>query len=149
MAAAATHHKYAVMVKVALLAMKEHTVASVPAICKYIGANYAVPERTCKKVTGNMLNKLAYVGKLGTIKDSFKLSDAFKKPGFKPMKKSAPTQKAAPNTATAPGKVAPKKATAAPKKVAAPTLIQAQPPPSRPPLPMRRPRIRQNKFHSK
>jgi hypothetical protein len=149
MAAAAAHPKYAVMVKVALLAMKEHTGASVSAICKYIGANYAVPEKTCKQVTGNMLNKLAYEGKLGTIKGSFKLSDAFKKPGFKPTKKAAPKQNYAPNTATAPGKVAPKKATATPKKVAAPTRIQAQPPPSRPPLPMRRPRIRQNKYHSK
>ena len=56
--ASPAHPKYDVMIKAAVLALKERTGSSVPAICKYIAGNYAVPEKTFKKVTGNMLKKL-------------------------------------------------------------------------------------------
>ena len=107
--------KYDVMIKAAVLGLKDKTGSSVPAICKYIVANYpAVPEKTYKKSVAAALKKMATAGKLIKVKASFKLSEAEKKPAPKKPAAKKPTAK---KPAAAVKKAAPKKPAA--KKPAA------------------------------
>eukprot|EP00854_Cymbomonas_tetramitiformis_P034709 gene34709-biopygen35913 len=55
--AAPAHPKYDVMVKAAIVALKERTGSSVPAITKYLGANYTLPDNY-KKTLSTQLKKL-------------------------------------------------------------------------------------------
>ncbi|KAK3242262.1 hypothetical protein CYMTET_48035 [Cymbomonas tetramitiformis] len=88
--AAPAHPKYDVMVKAAIVALKERTGSSVPAITKYLGANYTLPDNY-KKTLSTQLKKLVASGKLVKVKASYKLSDEFKKP--EPKKKAAAPKK--------------------------------------------------------
>ena len=98
----ATLPKYDAMIKESILALKDRTGSSVPAICKYIAGKYPVPEKTYKKSVAAALKKLTADAKLIKVKASYKLSDDFKKPAPKPKKKAPPKKPAA-------KKVAPKK----------------------------------------
>eukprot|EP00959_Pyramimonas_sp_CCMP1952_P322052 6738874-Pyramimonas_sp.AAC.2 len=77
--AAPEHPKYDVMIKAALLSLKEKTGSSVAAITKYLSANYKLPV-TYKKTLSTQLKNLVKGGKLEKVKASYKLSDAFKAP---------------------------------------------------------------------
>ena len=110
--------KYDVMIKAAVLGLKDKTGSSVPAICKYIVANYpAVPEKTYKKSVAAALKKMATAGKLIKVKASFKLSEAEKKPAPKKPAAKKPTAKKPAAKKAAPKKPAAKKPAA--KKPAA------------------------------
>ena len=115
-APAPAHPKYDVMVKAAVLALKDRTGSSVPAIAKYLGTTYTLPANF-KKVLSTQLKNLTKAGKLVKVKASYKLSEDFKKgpPKKKAPKKKAPKKKAPKKKA--PKKKAPKKK--APKKVRA------------------------------
>lgn len=118
--AAPAHPKYDVMIKAAILSLKDRSGSSVPAICKYLAANYKLNEKTFKKATANALKKLTAEGKLVKVKASYKLSESFKKPASIPKKKAAPKKAAAPKKKAAPKKAAAPKKKVAPKKAAAP-----------------------------
>eukprot|EP00793_Prasinoderma_coloniale_P005887 PRCOL_00004361-RA len=75
---AAAHPPYAVMVRAAILALKERTGSSSPAIFKYISANYSGVD---KKIMSTQLKNMVAQGKLVKVKASFKCSEDFKKPG--------------------------------------------------------------------
>eukprot|EP00793_Prasinoderma_coloniale_P005803 PRCOL_00004277-RA len=74
--AAPVHPTYAVMVRAAVLALKERTGSSNPAIWKYISANYKGVD---KKILSTQLKNLVAKGKLVKVKASYKCSEEFKK----------------------------------------------------------------------
>ncbi|EEH59373.1 histone H1 linker protein [Micromonas pusilla CCMP1545] len=90
------HPKYEDMVKAAILALKDKKGSSVPAIAKYLAANFKLPANF-KKILSTQLKNLVKAGKLLKIKASYKLGDALKKAPKKPKKKAAkkPKKKAA------------------------------------------------------
>jgi len=106
----AAHPKYEDMVKAAILALKDKKGSSVPAISKYLGANYKLPANF-KKILSTQLKNLVKSGKLLRIKASYKLGEALKKAPKKPKKKAAPKKKKA-------AKKPKKKAAKKPKKAA-------------------------------
>ena len=110
------HPKYEDMVKAAILALKDKKGSSVPAIAKYLAANFKLPANF-KKVLSTQLKNLVKAGKLLKIKASYKLGDALKKAPKKPKKKAAkkPKKKAAKKPKKA-KKAAAKKAVKKPKK---------------------------------
>ena len=73
--AAPVHPTYAVMVRAAVLALKERTGSSNPAIWKYISANYKGVD---KKILSTQLKNLVAKGKLVKVKASYKCSEEFK-----------------------------------------------------------------------
>ena len=106
---APAHPKYEVMINAAIVALKDRTGSSAPAIAKYIKANYkvgdvAVPLRTS-------LKRLATAGKLEKVKASFKLSAAAKN-AAKPKSKKKPAVKKPTKKSTSPKKASTKKTTA-------------------------------------
>ena len=92
---AAAHPKYEDMVKAAILALKDRNGSSVPAIAKYLAANYKLPDNF-KKILSTQLKNLVKSGKLLKVKASYKLGEALKKVPKKPKKKAAPKKKKAP-----------------------------------------------------
>ena len=108
------HPKYEDMVKAAILALKDRNGSSVPAIAKYLAANYKLPDNF-KKILSTQLKNLVKSGKLLKVKASYKLGDALKKAPKKPKKKAAPKKKKA---AKKPKKKAAKKPKKAAKKAA-------------------------------
>ena len=104
------------MVKAAILALKDKKGSSVPAIAKYLAANFKLPANF-KKILSTQLKNLVKAGKLLKIKASYKLGDALKKAPKKPKKKAAkkPKKKAAKKPKKA-KKAAAKKAVKKPKK---------------------------------
>ena len=110
--AAPAHPKYEDMVKAAIVALKDRNGSSVPAITKYLGANFKLPENF-KKILSTQLKNLVKSGKLLKVKASYKLGEALKK---KPPKKKAPKKKAPKKKAK---KAKKPKAKKAPKKKAA------------------------------
>jgi|TARA_B110000003_G_scaffold183474_1_gene182500 histone H1/5 len=111
---AAAHPKYEDMVKAAILALKDRNGSSVPAIAKYLAANYKLPDNF-KKILSTQLKNLVKSGKLLKVKASYKLGEALKKAPKKPKKKAAPKKKKA---AKKPKKKAVKKPKKAAKKAA-------------------------------
>eukprot|EP00242_Pyramimonas_sp_CCMP2087_P006423 CAMPEP_0198209970 /NCGR_PEP_ID=MMETSP1445-20131203/17935_1 /TAXON_ID=36898 /ORGANISM="Pyramimonas sp., Strain CCMP2087" /LENGTH=181 /DNA_ID=CAMNT_0043883895 /DNA_START=83 /DNA_END=628 /DNA_ORIENTATION=+ len=113
--AAPEHPKYDVMIKSALLSLKDRTGSSVVAIAKFLGATYNLPANF-KKTMSTQLKNMTKAGKLEKVKASFKLTEAFKKP-VKAKKVKAP-KKVVTKKAKAPKKVTAKKVTPkkAPKK---------------------------------
>ena len=87
--AAPAHPKYEDMVKAAIVALKDRNGSSVPAITKYLGANFKLPENF-KKILSTQLKNLVKSGKLLKVKASYKLGEALKK---KPPKKKAPRRR--------------------------------------------------------
>ena len=106
---ASAHPKYEDMVKAAVLALKDRNGSSVPAIAKYLAANYKLPDNF-KKILSTQLKNLVKSGKLLKVKASYKLGEALKKAPKKPKKKAAPKKKKAAKK--------PKKAAKKPKKAA-------------------------------
>ena len=106
---ASAHPKYEDMVKAAILALKDRNGSSVPAIAKYLAANYKLPDNF-KKILSTQLKNLVNSGKLLKVKASYKLGEALKKAPKKPKKKAAPKKKKAAKK--------PKKAAKKPKKAA-------------------------------
>ena len=119
------HPKYEDMVKAAILALKDRNGSSVPAIAKYLAANYKLPDNF-KKILSTQLKNLVKSGKLLKVKASYKLGDALKKAPKKPKKKAAPKKKKA---AKKPKKAA-KKAAKKPKKATKKTVKKAAKKPS-------------------
>ena len=93
-APAAAHPTYQDMVKAAVLALKDRTGSSVPAISKFISATYKLPANF-KKVLSTQLKNLVKSGKLLKVKASYKLGEELKKAPKKPKKKAAPKKKVA------------------------------------------------------
>lgn len=77
---AQAHPRYDVMIKAAIVALKQRNGSSVIAIDKHINTHYTLPQASYKTFLKNTLNKLAEDGKLVKVKASFKLSESFKKP---------------------------------------------------------------------
>ena len=80
------HPKYEDMVKAAILALKDRNGSSVPAIAKYLAANYKLPDNF-KKILSTQLKNLVKSEKLVKVKASYKLGEALKKAPKKPKKK--------------------------------------------------------------
>ena len=125
--AAPAHPKYEDMVKAAIVALKDRNGSSVPAITKYLGANFKLPENF-KKILSTQLKNLVKSGKLLKVKASYKLGEALKK---KPPKKKAPKKKAKkakkPKAKKAPKKKAAKKTASKAKKPKAKAKPKAKP----------------------
>ena len=68
------HPKYEDMVKAAILALKDRNGSSVPAIAKYLAANYKLPDNF-KKILSTQLKNLVKSGKLLKVKASYKLGE--------------------------------------------------------------------------
>ena len=75
-----------VKVKAAILALKDRNGSSVPAIAKYLAANYKLPDNF-KKILSTQLKNLVKSEKLVKVKASYKLGEALKKAPKKPKKK--------------------------------------------------------------
>merc|ERR1712027_9502 len=127
--APAAHPPVATMVKASVTALKERNGSFLPAIKKYIAANYKVDMVKLNRFVNKSLKNLAEKGELTKVKGSYKLAKAkeekkpkakkpaAKKPAAKkatPKKKTAAKPKAA-SKPKAPSKKAAKKTTA-PKK---------------------------------
>mmetsp|Transcript_43946 Transcript_43946/g.70642 ORF Transcript_43946/g.70642 Transcript_43946/m.70642 type:complete len:146 (-) Transcript_43946:471-908(-) len=133
------HPTYEVMVKAAIVSLKERSGSSTQAIAKYLAATYKLPDGW-KKVLATQVKKLVKSERLLQLKNSYKLGEALKKAPKKVVKKkvkvvkkkvvkkkakvvkkkAAPKKKAAAKPKAAKkAKVAPKKAKAAPKKAKA------------------------------
>tara|TARA_B100000768_G_C11283001_1_gene379830 strand:+ start:2264 stop:2752 length:489 start_codon:yes stop_codon:yes gene_type:complete len=114
---ASAHPKYEDMVKAAILALKDRNGSSVPAIAKYLAANYKLPDNF-KKILSTQLKNLVKSGKLLKVKASYKLGEALKKAPKKPKKKAAPKKKKAAKKPKKKAAKKPKKAAKKPKKAA-------------------------------
>ena len=91
--AAPAHPKYEEMVKAAIVALKDRNGPSVPAIAKYIGSSFKLPDNY-KKILSTQLRNLVASGKLVKVKASYKLGEALKKAPKKPKKAKKPKKKA-------------------------------------------------------
>ena len=80
------HPKYEDMVKAAILALKDRNGSSVPAIAKYLAANYKLPDNF-KKILSTQLKNLVKSEKLLKVKASYKLGEILKKPPKKKVVK--------------------------------------------------------------
>jgi len=100
-----THPTYEVMVKAAIVSLKERSGSSVHAIAKYLAATYKLPDGW-KKVLSTQVKKLGKSEKLLQVKNSYKLGEALKKAPKKVVKKKAKVVKK---------KVVKKKAKASPR----------------------------------
>ncbi|CAI5478120.1 unnamed protein product [Closterium sp. Yama58-4] len=125
------------MVKEAIVALKERTGSSVPAIAKYIAQKHPDLPANWKKTLAIQLKNLTKAGKLVKVKASFKLGGELKqaKPVRAPAKKTPTTVKkvAKPKAASKPRpKAVPKAVKSAkpstPKKVATPAKSPAKKP---------------------
>ena len=108
---------YEKMIKAAIVALKDRTGSSTPAIAKYMKANYDLPDNFGKTLS-RLLKKFVEDGKLVKVKASYKLGSLKAEPK---KKKAAPKKKKVVKKGVKPKKapkkkVAPKKKKAAPKK---------------------------------
>jgi len=99
------HPTYEVMVKAAIVSLKERSGSSTQAIAKYLAATYKLPDGW-KKVLSTQIKNLTKSAKLLKLKNSFKLGEALKKAPKKVVKKKAKVVKK---------KVVKKKAKASPR----------------------------------
>jgi histone H1/5 len=104
------HPTYEVMVKAAIVSLKERSGSSTQAIAKYLAATYTLPDGW-KKVLATQVKNLLKSEKLLKVKNSFKLGEALKKAPKKVVKKKAKVVKK---------KVVKKKAKASPRTPALP-----------------------------
>merc|ERR1712039_276735 len=119
--APAAHPPVATMVKASVTALKERNGSSLPAIKKYIAANYKVDIVKLNRFVNKALKNMAEKGELTKVKGSYKLSKAKeeKKPkAKKPAAKKPAAKKSAAKKATPKKKTAAKKAPKAAKKPA-------------------------------
>jgi len=86
------HPPYAVMIKEAIVTLKERNGSSRPALKKFIGNKYNLPAGWEKKL-GLYLKKLTDKGELVQVKASWKLGRPLKA-ATKPTRKKKPTQEA-------------------------------------------------------
>merc|ERR1711933_452909 len=107
----AAHPPYEKMIKSAIVALKDRTGSSLPAITKYMKANYSLNDNFPKTLSV-ILKKFVASGKLVKVKASYKLGSL--KTEAKPKKKTV-VKKKAPKKKVA-KKKAPKKTTAPKKK---------------------------------
>merc|ERR1712226_131647 len=130
----AAHPPTASMVKAAIKALKERNGSSLPAIKKYIAANYKYDVVKNARFINKALKGMSEKGVLTKVKGSFKLSAKAKeeKKPKKPKAKKAksPKKKAAakPKKAKTPKKPAAKKPAAKPKKAKTPKKPAAKKP---------------------
>merc|ERR1712190_10954 len=125
-AAASAHPTYEVMIKEAIVALKDRTGSSTIAIKKYMEAKYKLSE-TFGTALSKALKRCVESGKLIKVKESYKLGSLKTAPKKKVVKKKPATKKktvAKKKVAKKPKKVvkkpkkaAPKKKTAAKKKI--------------------------------
>merc|ERR1712216_874527 len=108
-AAASAHPTYEVMIKEAIVALKDRTGSSTIAIKKYMEANYKLSE-TFGTALSKALKRFVESGKLTKVKASYKLGSLKTAPKKKVAKKKKKVVKK-------PKKAAPKKKTAAKKKI--------------------------------
>ena len=80
---------YEKMIKAAIVALKDRTGSSTPAIAKYMKANYDLPENFGKTLS-RLLKKFVEDGKLVKVKASYKLGSLKAEPK---KKKAAPKKK--------------------------------------------------------
>merc|ERR1712117_485449 len=109
--APAAHPPVATMVKASVTALKERNGSSLPAIKKYIAANYKVDMVKLNRFVNKSLKNLAEKGELTKVKGSYKLAKA--KEEKKPKAKKPAAKKPAKKTPAAkksPAKKAPKAA---------------------------------------
>ena len=102
--APAAHPPVATMVKASVTALKERNGSSLPAIKKYIAANYKVDMVKLNRFVNKSLKNLAEKGELTKVKGSYKLAKAKeeKKPkAKKPAAKKPAAKKATPKKKTA------------------------------------------------
>lgn len=112
------HPTYAFMIREAILTMKQRTGSSRPALRKFIGAKYKLPDGWEKKLS-LYLKKMTLEGALVQVKASWKLGDKLKKEAVKAKKATKTTKAVAKKTtaATKPKAVAKKTTGDAKKKV--------------------------------
>merc|ERR1711934_712259 len=124
-AAASGHPTYEVMIKEAIVALKDRTGSSTIAIKKYMEANYKLSE-TFGTDLSKALKRFVESGKLIKVKASYKLGSLKTAPKKKVVKKKTVVKKkpatkkktvAKKKVAKKPKKAAPKKKTAAKKKI--------------------------------
>merc|ERR1712027_259721 len=116
--APAAHPPVASMVKAAVKALKERNGSSLPAIKKYIAANYKVDIVKLNRFVNKALKNMAEKGELTKVKGSYKLAKAKeeKKPkAKKPAAKKPPAKKAPKATKKSAAKKTPSKKAAAKK----------------------------------
>merc|ERR1711933_115539 len=89
----AAHPPYEKMIKSAIVALKDRTGSSLPAITKYMKANYSLNDNFPKTLSV-ILKKFVASGKLVKVKASYKLGSL--KTEAKPKKKTVVKKKAAP-----------------------------------------------------
>lgn len=114
-----SHPPYVDMIKEAIVTLKERNGSSQPALKKFIGNKYKLPDGW-EKTLGVQLKRLTKDGKLTKVKASFKLGESLKKAPAKPKaaKAKAAPKKAKPATEAAavkPAKATPKPKTKKPK----------------------------------
>merc|ERR1712039_3746 len=119
--APAAHPPVATMVKASVTALKERNGSSLPAIKKYIAANYKVDIVKLNRFVNKALKNMAEKGELTKVKGSYKLSKAKeeKKPKAKKPAAKKPAAKKSAAKPKSPAKKAAKKTTAASKPKAA------------------------------
>ena len=86
------HPTYEVMVKAAIVSLKERSGSSTQAIAKYLAATYKLPDGW-KKVLATQVKKMAASERLLKVKNSFKLGEALKKAPKKVVKKKVVKKK--------------------------------------------------------
>merc|ERR1712019_242264 len=84
---------YEKMIKAAIVALKDRTGSSTPAIAKYMKANYDLPDNFGKTLN-RLLKKFVEDGKLIKVKASYKLGSLKTAPKKKVVKKKAAPKKA-------------------------------------------------------
>jgi len=82
------HPTYEVMVKAAIVSLKDRSGSSTQAIAKYLAVTYTLPDGW-KKVLSTQIKNLSKSEKLLKLKNSFKLGEALKKAPKKVVKKKA------------------------------------------------------------
>ena len=99
--APAAHPPVATMVKASVTALKERNGSSLPAIKKYIAANYKVDIVKLNRFVNKSLKNLAEKGELTKVKGSYKLAKAKeeKKPKAKKPAAKKPAAKKSPKKA--------------------------------------------------
>merc|ERR1711934_252808 len=120
-AAASAHPTYEVMIKEAIVALKDRTGSSTIAIKKYMEANYKLSE-TFGTALSKALKRFVESGKLIKVKVSYKLGSLKTAPKKKVVKKKKTVAKKKvakkpKKVVKKPKKAAPKKKTAAKKKI--------------------------------
>ena len=86
------HPTYEVMVKAAIVSLKDRSGSSTQAIAKYLAVTYTLPDGW-KKVLSTQIKKMAASERLLKVKNSFKLGEELKKAPKKVVKKKVVKKK--------------------------------------------------------